>query len=154
MSQDGAGTGRLHVVADLQASVDDQAISVTGDGTQLTVRTADPATLLALVAESEPIGLGSVPFRRLAATAARRLDESGLSLRVVGDRGVVIDLGTGLGSRLGRLLVGSELARLGSPRAVLPIAAGIVRAQVRIEHVAGGVVLAALLIRAGRRRRS
>jgi hypothetical protein len=152
----------LQIQSDLRLDVDGLRATVVADGQQLTVETVDAGRLLARAGDvaptvfGSPLGAASLPavLRR----AGQLLDAAGLSARIVSDRGAVIELGHGCTSRAGRTLLGSDHVRLGRMDAFVPVLAEYARAMwvtpTRARSAVAGLVIAAVLVGSGRRRRA
>lgn len=122
------GRGRLGVVADLQLVVDGHRASLTGSGSELVMRSDDPAALwLAVVGADLPSGLGRVSGPRAVGRLADQLAGQGLGLSIEGPAGVLVRIGQDSYSTAGRLTTKSRSVRLGSPRAVAPVLIALVR---------------------------
>lgn len=142
------GIGPLRVHSDLRLVVGGLSADIVADGRRISLHTDDPARLFAEAAAASPARSAAGPtLRAMIGRAGRLLTEVGLSAQLDGGRGVVIELGHGCESRLGRVLVGSDNVRLGRAGAVLPAAVGYVLAAARrrTSYVLAGVALAVLV---------
>lgn len=123
--------------------------TVSGQGRRVVVSTADPVAAFRAASAPSP---GGTSIGGLADLLAG----SGLVVEVTGPQGTVATLGEGIDSPLGRLAAGSRRVRLGSARAVRPLALAQARSTLtgrRTATVAVAlVVLAALTRRAVARR--
>lgn len=137
----------LNVKADLRLSVDGVDASVVGDGSRVTVSTSVDPPALVLAARAQLSGRGApgsraTCLRHGAEFAGRLLNDAGLSVRVVGPHGTLVEMGHGCSSAAGRVLLGSGYVRLGRPRVVLPLGIAFVRTS-PITRAAALAVLAA-----------
>ncbi|WP_432545816.1 hypothetical protein [Kineococcus sp. SYSU DK004] len=126
----------LRVSADLSLQLDDLDVRVEADGTQLLVRTADAGALAERVQEAAAAA-GLRGGRSRAAALARVSEElasAGLSARVLTPEGPVLDVGAGVESRFGRVV-------LGSPRVRLHRAGAVRAAGARGAALTGGAAL-------------
>ncbi|WP_369054832.1 hypothetical protein [Kineococcus terrestris] len=104
----------LRLSADLSLQLDGLDVRVEADGTQLLVRTADAGALAERVQEAAAAA-GLRGGRTRAAALARVSEElaaAGLSARVLTPEGPVLDVGAGVDSRFGRVVLGSPRVRL------------------------------------------
>lgn len=137
---------RVH--ADLHLVIGGLSTDIVADGGRITLRTDHPARLFtAATSAALPYGVTRPTRLEAVGRVGRVLTEAGLSATVEGGRGVVIELGDGCRSRFGRLLLGTESARLGSVRAVVPASVGYLlsAARRRTSSAVAGLALAALL---------
>ena len=143
----------LQVDSDLQLDIDGVPARLVSAGEHLTLLTTDAGHLFSRMLETAP--RVNTPLRGVLGELASTLDALGLSAAVVDDRGVVVSLGRGCGSRLGRLLLGSEHVRVG-PVSV-PVAASVVYGSTvvrrRLTYALGAGTLASFVTVAGLRRR-
>jgi len=115
-----AGAERsLSVFADLRMESDGQRVHIVGDGTSLIVHSSDPLRLWSsLTSSALPSGVGRVNGPRAAGRAANALRDAGLRVDLTGPDGLLVALGTGAGTRAGRLLTGSDSLGFGTVKAV------------------------------------
>lgn len=106
----------LRVRSDLHLLVDGVSAELVADGRQLTLRTDDAAGLITAALGSRPPGRGSTSWRSALDRVAVGLDAAGLSARVEGEHGTLLELGAGATSRPARLLLGTDRARFGPIR--------------------------------------
>ena len=138
-----AAPGRLVVESDLTFSISgaqDVEGRVEASGSEIRVTTSDAAATWEAALGSQSTGGAALSF------AADRLAESGLVLVVDGPDGEVARVGAGIDSRLGRLASGSARVRLGSPRAVAPLARSQGRARATESVAALGLPPAVLAV--------
>jgi hypothetical protein len=109
----------LSVVADLRLETEGQRVQLVGDGQSLIVHTDHPLALLTAVRRTAwPSAISPRSGRAGVARAADTLHRAGLRVDVRGPGGVLVSLGHGAGSRLGRVLTGSRAVAFGSVREV------------------------------------
>lgn len=114
---DGERAG-LHVTSDLRVSVDGVSAELVADGRQLALRTDDAVGLITAALASRPPGSSTRSRRAFLARTAAGLSAAGLSARVEGERGTLLELGAGCTSRPARWLLGTTHARFGPPRSL------------------------------------
>ena len=143
----------LSVVADLRLETAGQRIQLVGDGQSLVLHTDNPIALFAAINRTAwPSAVGPSSGRRGIARAADTLHRAGLRVDVRGPGGVLVSLGHGAGSRLGRVLTGSRAVAFGSVREV----AGSLRTGLplgRIVAASGAAILVATVLALRRRPR-
>lgn len=111
-----AGLAGLHVSSDLQVSVDGVPAELVADGSRLVLRTGDAVGLITAALGSRPPGSTARSWRAALDQTAGGLAAAGLSARLEGERGTLLELGAGCSSRPARWLLGSRHARFGPPR--------------------------------------
>ena len=124
-------TDRMRVTADLHVEVDGHTAHLIGDGSRLLVMTAEPAELYARLPRIAPIDAGR---RTVVRNAAALLDHAELALDITDGRRVLVTLGHGQHSRLGRVLIGSSLVTPGRPTVVAAVAWAVLRIRLRRRH--------------------
>jgi hypothetical protein len=143
----------LSVVADLRLETEGQRVQLVGDGQSLIVHTDHPLALLTAVRRTAwPSAISPRSGRAGVARAADTLHRAGLRVDVRGPGGVLVSLGHGAGSRLGRVLTGSRAVAFGSVREV----AGSLRTGLplgRIVAASGAAILVATVLALRRRPR-
>ena len=140
---------QLHVDSELTFAVDSPAGASTGtvqaSGSRVTVRTSDPVAVMGAVMDAG--GASS------ASAVGPLLADLGLTVDVVGPRGLVVSMGAGVESANGALVSGTRHVRFGSARSVGPLAlARIRRPDVGRPVTIGAVALVALVVELARRR--
>jgi hypothetical protein len=133
---------RLQVQADLRIDVDGVPARLTAEGDRLTLRSSRPERVWA----AAPALAGRVAGPRWVGRAADVLAGAGLTVDVVGPQGVVVSLGDGAGSRLGRAVTGSSAVRPGAPAAVVGSAWRWVRLVTRPAAATAGLVVLVALV--------
>jgi hypothetical protein len=118
--------GAARVRADLRLQVGDVSAHLVGDGASLRLVTDDAGGLAAALLDSAAAVDSRQPRRRLAGLG-RTLDEAGVSIDLVGERGIVATVGHNQRSRIVRLLTGVDHVRLGRVRVVVPTAVRLFR---------------------------
>ncbi len=140
---------RLQVQADLRIDVDGVPARLTAEGDRLTLQSSRPERAWA----AAPALVGRAAGPRWVGRAADVLADAGLTVDVVGPQGVVVSLGDGVGSRLGRAVTGSSAVRPGAPAAVVGSAWRWARLVARPATATAGVVVLAALVGVLARRR-
>lgn len=129
-----AGTERaqpaLSVLADLDLSVDGRSARLEGDGRHLVLTSEDPVHLWSTLGHASlPAEVGAVNGPRAVGRVATLLSDHGVTIDIVGPRGLLVQLGRearsggpagSLMSLTGRLMTGSDAVAPQSVRAVLP----------------------------------
>ena len=104
----------LHVDSDLTFSVDGPSGPSTGSvraaGSRITVRTSDPVSMVKAVLGAARGG------SRTPAVVGNLLAEVGLTVDVIGPKGLVVSMGAGVDSAIGALFGGTRHVRLGPLR--------------------------------------
>ncbi len=146
----------MEVSADLTIEVAGIVSTLTGDGQDLVLHSADPATVLGVLASSLlPVAVGAVDGPRALGRMGEALETAGLRLELAGPRGVYLTLGRTTSSPVGRLLTRSSHVQPGRPAALQPlISAEVARRVGRPRRVlVVGVLAAGLVVAVGRRLR-
>ena len=144
----------LHVESDLTFSVDGPSGLSTGtvraSGSRVTVRSSHPVSMMEAV-----LGADGGGARTPAAAVGDFLAGVGLTVDVIGPRGLVVTMGDGVESAIGALVSGTRRVRPGSLRAAGPLAVARIRRpqQVRGQATIGAVALVALVAADVARRR-
>ena len=112
-------TDRVSVTADLHLSVDGHTAHLAADGSRMHLVTSHPAALFARLPRLAPTALGQ---RAAVRDAALLLDRAELALDISDGRRVLVTVGHGQRSRVGRVLTGSSLVTPGRPAAVVAAA--------------------------------
>jgi hypothetical protein len=134
------------VLADLRIETDGQRAHLVGDGTALVLHTDSPLQQFwsTINRAALPSGVGRVSGPRALGRAADVLTQAGITIDVTGPGGMIVRLGEGAGSVLGRVTTGSPAVQFGS----VPVLASTLSAQVPVRRyglaAAGALVLAAL----------
>jgi hypothetical protein len=124
----------LAVEADLTISLGESSARLTGAGQRLVLQVDSPWDAYASVPSGSSL--------RLVSAVADRLQQVGLRVDVVSDRGALLSMGSGVRSRFARLGTSRALA-FGSPTALLALAwPGAVRVAARHRAAAAGAGLA------------
>ncbi|MBO1753886.1 hypothetical protein [Allobranchiibius sp. CTAmp26] len=111
----------LSVTADLDVEIDGVFSHLAGDGRRLVLHSEHPqSTWSALTQASLPDSIGDVRGPRAIGRVARAMADAGVHLDVEGPRGVVVSLGDGERSVIGRVVTGSTAVRPRSARSLLP----------------------------------
>lgn len=137
MTDSGDSRGRpspelLSVTADLDIEVDGLFAHLAGDGRRLVLHSDRPQTMWsALTQASLPDSVGDVSGPRAIGRVARAMADAGIHLDVEGPRGVVVSLGEGERSVIGRVVAGSTAVRPRSARSLLPFVGVAVRRVAR-----------------------
>ena len=142
----------ISVLADLWIDTDGQRLHLVGDGRSIVLHTSDPRRLTSALRKAPlPDGLDRERGRHAVGRAADALRANGLQVAVHGPDGVLLRLGRGADSRLGRVTTGSSAVAFGSPRD-LSVAVGV---PVRALTVVGvtGLMITALTVVVNRLRR-
>jgi len=135
----------LHVESDLTFSVDGPSGLSTGtvraSGSRVTVRISHPVSMMEAVLGADGGGA------RTPAAVGDFLAGVGLTVDVIGPRGLVVTMGDGVESAIGALVSGTRRVRPGSLRAAGPLAVARIRRpqQVRGQVAIGAVALVALV---------
>jgi len=128
-----AGTPPLSVLADLRIEMDGHRAHLVGEGQSLILHTDRPLRMWAAVNRASlPAWTGRLNGPRAVGRAATGLRSSGLSIDVRGPDGVLVRLGDGVGSSVGRLLTGSSAVGFGSVRAL----SSTVTARIPVRRIA------------------
>ena len=146
------GSGQLAVFADLRIETDGQRAHLVGDGKSLILHTDQPLRFWRSIDHAAlPAGVGRVNGPRALGRVADALHDAGVTVDVTGPDGVLVRLGDGAGSRLGKLVTGSSAVGFGSVR----LLASTVSARLPVGRIAAALALVAVLgvITAVRRRR-
>jgi len=133
------------VLADLRIETDGQRAHLVGDGTALVLHTDSPLQFWSTInGAALRSGVGRVSGPRALGRAADVLTQAGITIDVTGPGGMIVRLGEGAGSVLGRVTTGSPAVQFGS----VPVLASTLSAQVPVRRyglaAAGALVLAAL----------
>ena len=135
----------LHVESDLTFSVDGPSGLSTGtvraSGSRVTVRISHPVSMMEAVLGAD-IGGARTP-----AAVGYFLAGVGLTVDVIGPKGLVVTMGDGVESAIGALVSGTRRVRPGSLRAAGPLAFARMRRpqEVRGQVAIGAVALVALV---------
>ncbi len=150
---------RLSVTADLRVEVGGSSATVTASGTgHVVVRADSPQTLWSeLNRAALPSSVGRVSGPRAVGRMADLLRDNGLDVELEGPRGVLVRLGTGVHSALGRSVTGSSAVQVVSVRSLRPIATAALLQSLSarrsvIVAVAAGLGAAVAVFRRVRRR--
>jgi hypothetical protein len=150
-----AADRRLLITADLRLEVSGAQASVTASGSHVTVRADSPVTLWSeLNRAALPSSVGRVSGPRAVGRAAELLREHGLDVQIEGPQGVLVRLGTGVHSALGRSVTGSSAVQLVSVRSLRPIASAAVAQAFSMRRVIGVAVAAGISVAVAVRRRA
>ena len=146
-------SGALSVSADLRIESDGQRAHLVGDGGSLILHTDQPLQFWSSINHAAlPSGVGRVSGPRALGRVAGALDDAGITLDVTGPDGVLVRLGDGAGSRLGRLVTGSSAVGFGSVR----LLASTLTARLPVRRIAiaalAGLATVGVLAVARRRR--
>jgi hypothetical protein len=128
---------RLDVTADLSVEVDGAPVRVTAQGGDVDVVADDVRGLVLGLRAAATARSGVRPGRADVGTLAGALADMGLTARLRSPSQHVVTVGAGVDSRLGRVLLGTRLAR--------PDPLGVLRASGRareVEAVLAGVLVA------------
>ena len=124
----------LSVTADLDIEVDGHSARLRGDGRQVVLRSDHPQLMWeSLTRASLPDSVGAVSGPRAIGRVARGMAQAGIHLDVEGPRGVIVSLGDGERSLIGRVVTGSSAVRPRSARSLLPFA-GVFARRVSRRH--------------------
>ena len=135
------------VFADLRLETDGHRVHLVGDGQSLVVHTSDPRRLLRDVRRmSLPAQAAGLAGRTALGRAADGLRDVGIGVDVRGPDGVLVRLGDGSDSRLGRVITGSSAVQFGKA-GDLAAAAGIPGKRSAALVAAGVALVVALLLR-------
>ncbi|WP_375481284.1 hypothetical protein [uncultured Jatrophihabitans sp.] len=141
--------------SDLHVEVEGLHASLVADGRHLTLVTDDAGALLGQArSAARQAGVTSSP-RLFLAEMQRRLDDAGLTARVVGRRGVLVETGRGATAWSSRI-TGSPDVQLGRAGAVVPAVWAYVLAGAGLRGIAAtttGLVAAGVLVGVVRHRR-
>jgi hypothetical protein len=96
--------------------------------------------------------VGDVASPRSVGRVGQSLAEAGLLLEVAGPHGVVVSLGRGVHSRLGRLTTGSASVRPGRTAAVAATTRDLIGRRAAVAALGLGALALAVAIAARRRR--
>jgi hypothetical protein len=147
------GTRRTAVFADLRIETDGQRAHLVGDGTALVLHTDSPMRFWSTLNRAAlPSGVGRVNGPRALGRAATALAEAGITVDVTGPDGMIVRLGDGAGSALGRLATGSSDVGFGSVRVVASTLSAQ-RSLGRYGAAAAVATIVAVVMVAVRRRR-
>lgn len=145
--------GRLDVEADLRLDVDGTSAHLHGSGSRLVLFSDHPERVWAAAVASVLPAFGVADGPRAIGRVADLLQDAGVRLEVAGPHGVVVSLGDGVSSPVGRATTGSRAVRPGRPvaLAVLGWQAGPrVVALAAISTTAGIALIRWALIRRAR----
>ena len=107
----------VSVFADLRLDTDGHRVHLVGDGHSLVLHSSDPRQLLSGLRQlSLPSEISGLRGRTAVGQAATALRDAGLRVDVRGPEGVLLQLGRGAGSRVGRWVTGSSAVTFGSLR--------------------------------------
>ncbi|WP_369259092.1 hypothetical protein [Geodermatophilus amargosae] len=134
----------LDVTADLSVEVDGVPVRVQASGAEIEVTSPDVRRLFAAVRVAGGAATQAAPGRAELARVADTLAAHGLTARLDGPSGRVLSLGADVDSAAGSALLGTRRARLHP--------AGALRSS-GPAPVAAALLLVALAVLAGRRRR-
>lgn len=153
-----AADRRLLITADLRLEVGGEKAAVTASGSHVVVRADSPATLWSeLNRAALPSSVGRVSGPRAVGRAAEMLRDNGLDVEIAGPDGVLVRLGSGVHSVLGRSVTGSSAVQLVSLRSLRPIATAAVLQSRSMWRVLGATLAAvaaiAIAVRRGARGR-
>ncbi len=146
------GSAKLAVFADLRIETDGQRAHLVGDGRSLILHTDQPLRFWSSIDHAAlPAGVGRVNGPRALGRVADALHDAGVTVDVTGPDGVLVRLGDGAGSRLGKLVTGSSAVGFGSVR----LLASTVTARMPVGRIAAALGLAAVfgIVAVVRRRR-
>ena len=131
------------VFADLRLETDGHRVHLVGDGRSLVVHTSDPRKLLRDVRHmSLPAQVAGLAGRTALGRAADGLRDVGIRVDVRGPGGVLVRLGDGPESRLGRAVTGSDAVQFGKARDLAAAASlPVKRAALVIAGISIGAVL-------------
>lgn len=147
------GTRFVSVEADLEVSVDGVFVYLEAHGDRLLLTTSHPHDLWRAVRRTSlPNVVTDVAGPRSAGRVGQSLAEAGLLLEVTGPHGVVVSLGRGVDSRLGRLTTGSASVRPGSPAAVAATTGALIGGRRAAAAAGFGALVLAVAIAVRRRR--
>ena len=150
-----AAKRRLLITADLRMEVGGAEATVTAAGSHVTVRADSPETLWSeLNRAALPSAVGRVSGPHAVGRAAELLRDNGLDVQIEGPQGVIVRLGTGVHSALGRSITGSSAVQLVSLRSLRPIATAAVRQAFSARRVIGVAIAAGAAIAVTVRRRA
>jgi hypothetical protein len=135
----------LEVTADLSVEVDGVPVRVRASGAEIEVTSPDVRRLFAAIRVAGGAATQGAPGRAELARMADTLADSGLTARLDGPAGRVLSLGADVDSAAGSALLGTRRARLHP--------AGALRSSGPVPTVAAALLLVALAVLAGRRRR-
>lgn len=125
----------LAVEADLTISFGASSARLTGSGQRMTLQLDSPLDAFATVPSGSSL--------RLVSAVADGLQQAGLRVDVVSDRGALMSMGSGVRSHFGALGTPSSVA-FGSPTALLALAwPGALRVVARYRVATAGAGLAA-----------
>lgn len=137
----------LSVFADLRFETAGHRVHLVGHGTSLVLHSSDPRKLIKDVRDiSRPAQMARLSGRTALGRAAEGLRKSGLRVDVRGPDGVLVRLGDGPESRMGRWVTGSSAVEFGTVRD-LTAAAGIPARRTAVLAIAGIALGVALLLR-------
>ena len=149
-----AAPGALSVFADLRVETDGHKAHLVGDGQSLVLHSSHPMKLWSALGQvSLPTGIRPASGRRAVGHAAAALQEYGLSVDVRGPQRMIIRLGDGAGSRVGRLVTGSGSVELGSVRELTTALGGHVPLRAIAAAAVAALVIGVGLVGLGRRLR-
>jgi hypothetical protein len=127
------------VFADFRLETGGHRIQLVGDGQSLVLHTDNPLALLAAMNQvSLAAGVRVRGGRRALGRVAGTLTGAGLRVDVRGPGVLLVSLGDGAGSRVGRLLTGSPSVGFGSARDVVALLSSRLRwSRVAVAAFAG-----------------
>ena len=110
-----AAAAPLAVFADVRFDTDGHRVHLVGDGQSLVLHSSDPRQLLTdLHRMSLPTTVSGTRGRTTIGRAGTALRDAGLRVDVRGPGGVLMQLGAGAGSGVGRWVTGSDAVTFGS----------------------------------------
>ncbi|MBO1767128.1 hypothetical protein [Allobranchiibius sp. GilTou38] len=122
----------LSVTADLDIEIDGVFSHLAGDGRRMVLHSEHPQAMWsALTQASLPDSVGDVSGPRAIGRLARAMADAELHLDVEGPRGVIVSIGDGERSVIGRVVTGSAAVRPRSARSLLPFLGVAARRVVR-----------------------
>lgn len=124
----------LSVDADLDISVGDCSARLEGKGQRMVLRCDYPHLLWPRLTEASlPDEIGNVSGVRSVGRVATAMSEAGIHLDVEGPDGIIVSLGHGKRSLVGRVVTGSGSVKVRSVRSLVPFV-GVVIAKVRHQR--------------------
>ncbi len=129
----------LAVHADLRIDSDGQRAHLVGDGRSLVLHTDSPLRFWSTINHAAlPSGVGRVNGPRALGQAAGLLADAGITVDVTGPDGLLVRLGSGAESTLGRITTGSTAVVFGSARTLW----STLSAQVPLRRYGGATAVA------------